>query len=663
LVRHAHSCSQDLLASYFGINHKEYRVQVTIDGVKEHNGFLLKAPVILSGDILVLTGTNGSGKTRLIESIQNQCSMVSIGGLAVDPKDVQLVAQNALTPHIGSNYNDAQFQSKITASLQLYDQIKNDFNSPYDSNKSMQYNRGREGSLDYKSLFDLCISISSVLNKPPAELTHDDIILHFEEPLRNILGIQNVSTVFNQYIKRLHKNQYNEWLHTEKKQDVLFWSDGEFLNKFGERPWVLANRILGDTFDGKFQFSVPDETSQSYAYQTLLLQCNNNLPVDIQHLSSGEKTLLWLALTLFNSQYYDSEMANTPKLLLIDEPDAFLHPKMVVKMYQAFESFKSQFNSIVLISTHSPTTVALAPSNEIYLVESDSISTVEKDLAISKLLDGVTQISINPKNRRQIFVESQYDADVYQAIYSRLVHCSAKIDPKISLNFVSSGPKMPKQQIIDKTKQILGIYDTSLINDFVDALNGIGNCVQVVAQVESLVENENPYVRGIIDWDKKNRPSGNVSILAQDYAYSIENVALDPICILLLLHIEKPEHFKMTDICGSDIHWTDWLNDSDLLQKSIDRFIHNTLDRESKKNSNLEYVSGMILLTDSEYLEMNGHTLETLVKKKYPGLNSFCKKGKDGELKYSIVTKSMINLTKGAFIPIVYEQVLCEVQK
>ncbi|WP_272968640.1 AAA family ATPase [Alteromonas australica] len=638
-------------------------MQLEIGGVKEHNGFLLKDPVILNGGILVLTGKNGSGKTRLIESLQNQCSSVSIEGLAVDAKDVRLVAQNALTPSIGSNYNDAQFQTKITASLQLYDRIKNDLNSPYDSNKSQQYNRGRAGGLDYESLFDLCISISNILNKPPTELTHNDIVLHFEEPLRNILGIQNVSTIFNQYIKRLHKNQYNEWLNTEKGEDVQFWGEDEFLNKFGEKPWVLANRILDDTFDGKFQFSVPDETSQSYAYQTQLVQCHNNLPVKVEHLSSGEKTLLWLALTLFNSQYYDAEIARTPKLLLIDEPDAFLHPKMVLKMYQALESFKFHFNSIVLISTHSPTTVALAPSNEIYLVQSDAISTVEKDSAIAELLDGVTQISLNPENRRQIFVESQYDADVYQAIYSRLVHCSTKIDPKISLSFVSSGPKMPKQQIIDKAKQVLSIDDISLLNDFVKELNGIGNCVQVVGQVESLVENENPYVRGIIDWDTTNSPSGKVSVLAQDYAYSIENVTLDPISILLMLHVDKPEYLKMTDICGSNIHWSDWLKDRDLLQEAIDRFVLNILGRENERDSKIEYISGMSLLTDSEYLVMNGHSLEVLVKEKYSGLKAFCKRGKDGELKYSIVTKSMINLTKGAFIPSVYEQVFYEVQK
>ncbi|WP_444994926.1 hypothetical protein [Aliikangiella sp. IMCC44359] len=128
-------------------------MQLKIEGTKEHKGFLLKEPAVLNGSILVLTGRNGSGKTRLIESLQNQCSMVSIGDELINTQDVRLVAQSSLSPSVGSNYNDAQFQAKITASLQLYDRIKNDLNSPYDQNKSQQYNRGREGGLDYESLF------------------------------------------------------------------------------------------------------------------------------------------------------------------------------------------------------------------------------------------------------------------------------------------------------------------------------------------------------------------------------------------------------------------------------------------------------------------------------------------------------------------------------
>ena len=336
---------------------------------------------------------------------------------------------------------------------------------------------------------------------------------------------------------------------------------------------------------------------------------------------------------------------------------------MVVKMYNVLEVFSERFSVNVIITTHSPTTVALSPENSTFMVRNNTIHSITKDEGIAELLDGITQISISPENRRQVFVESQYDADVYQAIFSKIVYSSALVDSKISLNFVSSGPKMPEQQIIEKAKKILNIKDDTLLREFVEAINGVGNCAQVIGQVESLRQNDNEMVRGIIDWDLKNRPSHHVAVLAKDYAYSIENITLDPICIVFLLHTENPDLYKMVDLCGRDINWQDCLNNDEHLQEIVDRFIYNVLGRDNKKNSPLLYVSGKKLLTDSDYLMMNGHDLESVIKNKYPRLKAHCKKGKDGELKYSIVSKIMLTLTNGALIPKAYEQVISDVQK
>lgn len=638
-------------------------MQLRVEGEKEHKGFCLKEPAILAGGIIVLTGRNGSGKSRLLESIQNNSSKSYLNNELVATKEITLVAHSNLTPNFGQNYNDAQFQNKITATLQLYDRIKADLVAPYDQNKAEVHIRNREGALSYPSLFNLCISISRRLGKSPSELSHDDIILNFEEPLQNVLGFQNMATIFNQYIKRLHINQYNEWRSREKGADIKYWTEEEFYAQFGERPWIIANRILTDAFDGKFLFSVPDENSQSYAYQAQLMQAEENISVSVDNLSSGEKTLLWLALTLFNSQYYEADSVQTPKILLIDEPDAYLHPKMVEKMYKTLESFKNNFNVIIIVSTHSPTTAALAPSENIYLVENNAVRCVDKDSAISELLDGVTQISLSPDNRRQVFVESQYDADVYQAIFSRIASNSKLLDPRISLYFVSSGPKMPEDQLKAKARQILNINDEQLLNEFVKGVNGVGSCSQVVGQVVALSKSDHETVRGIIDWDLRNNESDNICVLSKNTAYSIENITIDPICVLLLLHVDYPDEFTMNYICGSDVEWSDWLENDELLQKSIDIYIRNVLGRDNKKDAMLSYMSEKILLTDSGYLLMEGHSLERLVKEKYPRLNGYARKGKDGELKYSIVRRSMINLTNCAFLPASFEIVLASVQK
>ena len=119
----------------------------------------------------------------------------------------------------------------------------------------------------------------------------------------------------------------------------------------------------------------------------------------------------------------------------------------------------------------------------------------------------------------------------------------------------------------------------------------------------------------------------------------------------------------MNLICDSDVHWAHWLKDDSLLQESTDRFIAKILGSENAKDATIHYVSGKTLLTDSRYLKMMGHPLEKLVKEKYPALNAFARTGKEGELKYAIVSKSMINLANGNFIPSAFENVFSAVQK
>ncbi|TOG01998.1 hypothetical protein CGJ15_07930, partial [Vibrio parahaemolyticus] len=119
----------------------------------------------------------------------------------------------------------------------------------------------------------------------------------------------------------------------------------------------------------------------------------------------------------------------------------------------------------------------------------------------------------------------------------------------------------------------------------------------------------------------------------------------------------------MPDICGSEVNWIEFIENENLLQASVDRFIFKVLGRDSNKDAVLAYTSGVKLHTDSEYLRMNGHALERKIKEKYPELNAYCKKGRDGDLKCTIVNKAMITLSSCKFIPIEYEKVIADVQK
>ncbi|WP_157937772.1 AAA family ATPase [Vibrio splendidus] len=635
-------------------------------GVNDVNGFKLSDNVVIENDLIILTGQNGSGKTRLLSSIHGAHTQVKVDGKLIEVDKIQLVNNAALKPNFSGGYQDAAYNAKRTSTLAFYDQHKHIFDLPFDANKARQFDHiGRnDGALNYAQLYTMVKGISTSLNKPASQLTSSEFKLHFEDPIGTILGFQSLSTICNQYIYKKEENEINEYRVTVKgRKEFTYYSDEVFENNFGKKPWLVINQILDDTFNGKFRFSEPDETSQTYTYQAQLFEKDNPKPLAANALSSGEETLLWLALTLFNSQYYTKEQVKVPELLLLDEPDAFLHPKMVEKMYAVLDSVNREFNTKIFLTTHSPTTVALAPTESIYVVSPCNITRTSKDQGISELLDGITQVSIDPNNRRQVYVESHYDANIFTSLYRALLPKSTLIDSSISLSFVSSGDKTPSELIRQKLSQILNINNPDLVEEFVQSINGVGCCSKVYGQVESLVNSGNSTVRGIVDWDLSNQSNEHVSVLASNYAYAIENLAFDPVAVLILLHLDCDDHFTMSDICGEDVYWQDWLDDQHLVQTSIDRYLNKVLKSDNAQDINFNYFSGCTYLGDKRYFELKGHNLESKILAAYPQLKRFRKQNKDGAIKEAVVTKGMIKLTRGKFIPKAFEEVLAAVQK
>lgn len=596
-------------------------MKITVTGAEIHKGFLLESPVIFNNNIIVLTGKNGSGKTRFLESISNRKSIVFADDIKTPLDNISFLPLNSLNINIKNDYSDGLYEQHLADAIIAFDIVKKSLD-----NRENYFNVAHSpiienSSVDIVSFYDICQNASLKLQKPASNLNHDDISLHFEPAPSNFHGLHNIAAIVNRYLRRKNENNYNEWKSKSKGIPSSYYTDTQFIEHFGKEPWILVNEILNDTFNGKFKINTPEDKTLNYNYKANLTLSKDNTIISTEQLSSGEKTLLWLTSRLFECQYYDNKKNSTSRLLIIDEPDAYLHPKMVLQMYDTFKSYTDKFNTTIIITTHSPTSAALAPENSIYNIDNNLITQIDKDRAISDLLDGVTQISLNPENRRQVFVESQYDVIVYERLYSRLVHRSKIIDPMISISFISAGSKVPKERLIGKAKQILRVNDESLLEEFASLVNGVGNCDQVIAQVEALVtENENYTVRGIIDWDNKNKPSQHIKVFAHEYAYSIENITLDPICILLLIHTRNPLSRTMMDICGKDIYWREWLKDKELLQESVDRFIFNIFNRQNNKNAKLKYMSQLELDTDLEYLTMQGHDLEKIVMKRYSEL-------------------------------------------
>ncbi|NWB72591.1 ATP-binding protein [Pseudomonas sp. G5001] len=634
-------------------------------GGAEHKGFFLQQSFEADGRILVLTGKNGVGKTRFLESIIEGKSETYCAGDKVERANMVFLAQSSLVPSFGQIIDDASYVLRVDRTVDYFVRCKKDFVDPYDLSKSglgMMHSRGLDSNpgLSYSKLYELCQIISKKLNIPVSELDGENIRVNYSDILDTPLGVSNLSLISNSYMRRIYENEFNSWRASKRNKKISFIDVDKISEVFGPEPWSLINSILKSVFDDKFIISVPDEEYEVFDYVAQLKLQGSEEFISPESLSSGERTLLWLALTLFNTQYQNTLTSSIPKLLLIDEPDAFLHPKMVEKLYTVLSLFTTIFGTYVIITTHSPTTVALAPDKSVYVVCDGDVKPVEKDLAISDLLDGVDQISIDPENRLHVFVESLYDANLYSALYTYLRGTENAIDSKVSLSFTPSGEKVPISRIVEAMKSLVS-SDEELISNVVAAINGVGSCAHVYGAVNSFTDPSSKYVRGVVDWDLKNKPEPGVIVFAKDYAYTTENVALDPISILLLLHMDKESEYSIFNLCGENVSWTDWMGRPDLLQISLDRYLERILGCQNSKDAELTYISGVQLRTDKQYLLM-GEGLEKRVIAAYNGLKSYIGNGPKKDLKYTVVTKSMLKMSGGRFIPIQFAHLFKELQ-
>ncbi len=198
--------------------------------------------------------------------------------------------------------------------------------------------------------------------------------------------------VFWDYYVKYCGNQVNEFQNEKygKKYEAL--SEADFMAIHGRPPWELVNEIL-ETFDTlKYRTTSPEGLDYFGNFQLKLKHTEKaGLEIDFSHLSSGERVLMALVASVYKS----SADKNFPDLLLLDEVDASLHPSMMKNMLDVIERIFLRQDVKVILITHSPTTLAMAPENAIYVMNRAGANRIEKKSkqeALSILTQGFATI-------------------------------------------------------------------------------------------------------------------------------------------------------------------------------------------------------------------------------------------------------------------------------
>lgn len=606
-------------------------------------------------NFVVLTGVNGAGKSHLLEAIENGSMQIDdivvnnqtrpirrFDGTNLIPQDTGAFAPYQITQERYGFWTEIsqyvkEFRPQISQTLQQFNRFDLDNlktqeiisltperlistgSTPEQANQIFQAIQNVASSVNQnvtnkfiqndpinrRRLIDLFQSNTSI---PLFAFEEDDFYNYFPRSWQPV-------DMFQQSFGRLFADYQRNWLNNRLRfvansegESVSFLTEQEFLDKYGEPPWEFVNSIL-ETANFDFRINQPPKY-EDRPYEPILTDRIRNSQVKFNDLSSGERVLMSFALCL----YYAGDrrqIVDYPKILLFDEIDAPLHPSMTQSLLRTIQDVLVNRHGIkVILTTHSPSTVALSPEESLYAMyktDQKRMQKSTKDKALSILTTGVPTLSIDYENRRQVFVESHYDVRFYERLYEKL---REHLIPEISLNFIASG------------------------------VRGNGNCDQVKEVVNKLEKGGSRTVYGIIDWDLTNSGDERIKVLGKEKRYSVENYILDPVLVAAFLLREK--WIERNEI-GLSQHET-YINFATFgatrLQEIADFVVNKVKVHVSPASEGdtlpCQYLGGQTINLPEWFLHTQGHHLETTLKNVFHELRRF---QREPDLKSEIIAK------------------------
>lgn len=555
-------------------------------------------------DFSILTGKNGSGKSHLLEAmaIPHMCRVI-VDGRALT--NILHVGYNGLNPQVDERCESSQL---VQNASHWWGQINGVI-----QNYKMSYPGGNAFKDVFKDYVLVSFGNDPVRNavlknvmersgKNLEDITELDVYsnMTFSENNNGTLFFSQCAMIFKAYHLRWRNNKFNKFLIAEENINGLtFLGDDEFLKKNGPPPWDLINEILSKAAL-PYEFPNPNLGDADLAYNLKLVDKTNGTEISVNDLSSGEKVLMSLALAIYNSK----EGGTRPELLLLDEPDAPLHPQYSRLLIETVvETIVERAGVKVVMTTHSPATAAMAPVNSLYEMNRDfkSPTMVSNSRAVSILTQGIGFLRVSYERRRQVFVESKYDVVYFEKLFDALARK----------------------------------YMYSYQPIFMEPHSGKTNCSDVIAIVDRLRQSGNDLVWGIVDFDGVNRPKDMLLVLGENKRYAIENYLLDPLYIVLaLIRYHKAKYIDF----GVSTRMT-YPDAAYLTQSECQTMIDNFMLKIGFALDDLIPVSlenGFELVYPKSILMHQGHEYETLIQNRVPELKAISRGQGDAGLKLGL---------------------------
>ena len=541
-------------------------------------------------DFVVLTGKNGSGKSHFMSAMANaeNCNVFDDDGKILS--QIKYIPFNGLNPQIderceylGLTSSRKEAWNTVKSCIAEYERSKR-LNPRLSFAQYITLNKGRNKLLG---------KIGALVNWDVNSITEELFAKTYEISSDEMFS-SKFASIFKLYQVRFVDNKFNAYLNEKEGQQNKVLTDDEFERLYGPKPWDLINKMLSRA-GLTYQVNHPEDGSaKELDFELHLTDVNTGTMIRVNDLSTGEKVLMSLALSIYNTK----EETAKPDVLLLDEADAALHPEFSKVLIGAIgESIVNEAGVKVIMSTHSPMSVAIAPEESIFMMDKVANKPIKitKLQGVNLLTKDLDNVRLTFENRRQVFVESVYDVQYY----NRIVSCINSVFPTVP-QFLP--PRSSSGSSCDEVKSI------------VNALRGCGN----------------DLVYGIKDFDGKNHSSDYVFVLGENRRYAVDNYVFDPIYVAFLLIREgilKTEDMGQRPLKYVQLNQVDDAG----IQAMID-YVINKLGLASRNRVKYKVQSGKEFDATSDYFMFRGHDLEDKIKNTWPQLNMLARGG-DNALK------------------------------
>ena len=402
----------------------------------------------------VITGVNGVGKTQLLEVIKGRANKANSRGtipnifreISSSNGPVNLIFSenttqrgltlNGLIEYVKNtdqrqvtlrNFDQqiAAYQNNINYWRQQHSQssdkverlqLENNINSYEEQIRNFQNQKLNANIFAYDEELS---RIARELHKKVKELTEDEIRLLAIDNFESLTTVDELTRfVANENLRYMKRVTFLSETHQDQERESLVAQ---------ERPYQTINRIFRqygfDYFDMLNPFPIDGKLNGEIRFKG-----KEGEIVDYHSLSSGEQAIVQFVIWSYGQDFRGNRL-NT---MVLDEPDAHLHPSMCKMMVEIFSemSAKKEIGGggiRIIITTHSPSTVAFTPEGSLFVMQREAdnkrvIRPTTTEDAVEILGDGIftfsramssfTMLSTSTK-QNLVFVEGKTDVRHY----------------------------------------------------------------------------------------------------------------------------------------------------------------------------------------------------------------------------------------------------------